>query len=422
MNTDLHALGVPDALQHFPPTVAEVVSRLDRLHPATYARTRNALDGAVSGLSPYFTHGLVSLPQAAIRLARHHRLGYDDKLVFEFGWRAFFHHVWHHAGDGGDAILKAMKPVKLWSGRYSDTVPADVREGRSGVPAIDSAVRVLYATGYLHNHARMWLASYLVHIRKVHWRAGADWLYGHLLDGDLPSNHLSWQWVANQFSSKPYYFNAGNVAKFAPSSAWKAWASPKTAIDKPYEEIDAMARFRGDHGAEHGQHAAVAEPDCTAAPPEPLVAATVGAQRFSGTWPAPPAGSDPSLAVELVHPWALSERRHAGVRLGLVHLPAHTAWPWNGRRWQFVLQRMAEVCDTVFIGDATTLAGVLQGRPVFAQATRFPGYRQALAALTRDLRPAPRLFADPPMACGSFSRYYEAAQREQPDFQRLLVP
>ena len=218
MNTDLQMLGVPEQLQHFPPTVAEVVARLDRLQPTAYARTRNALDGAVSGLSPYFTHGLVSLPQAAIRLSRHHRLGYEDKLIFEFGWRAFFHHVWRHAGQGGDVILQAMKPVTLWSGRYSDTVPTDVREGRSGVPAIDSAVRVLYATGYLHNHARMWLASYLVHIRKVHWRAGADWLYGHLLDGDLPSNHLSWQWVAGQFSSKPYYFNATNVVRYAPQA------------------------------------------------------------------------------------------------------------------------------------------------------------------------------------------------------------
>ncbi|MFX7866419.1 FAD-binding domain-containing protein, partial [Acinetobacter baumannii] len=79
---------------------------------------------------------------------------------------------------------------------YAAEVPLDVREGRTGVPVVDEAVRVLYRTGLLHNHARMWLASYLVHLRKLHWRAGADWLYGHLLDGDLASNHLSWQWVA----------------------------------------------------------------------------------------------------------------------------------------------------------------------------------------------------------------------------------
>ncbi|NQW81917.1 MAG: hypothetical protein HQ445_12175 [Polaromonas sp.] len=39
--------------------------------------------------------------------------------------------------------------------------------------------------GTLHNHARMWLASYEVHIRQVHWRAGADWLVARLDSADL---------------------------------------------------------------------------------------------------------------------------------------------------------------------------------------------------------------------------------------------
>ena len=47
---------------------------------------------------------------------------------------------------------------------------------RTGVPAVAEAVRTLYATGMLHNHARMWLASDLVHVRRVHWRTGAGWL------------------------------------------------------------------------------------------------------------------------------------------------------------------------------------------------------------------------------------------------------
>jgi deoxyribodipyrimidine photo-lyase len=63
-----------------------------------------------------------------------------------------------------------------------------VRHACSGVPVIDRTVRQLYATGYLHNHARLWLASYLVHVLKVHWRTGADWLYSQLLCGDQASN------------------------------------------------------------------------------------------------------------------------------------------------------------------------------------------------------------------------------------------
>ena len=74
--------------------------------------------------------------------------------------------------------------------------------------------------------------------RKVHWRVGADWLYGHLLDGDLASNHLSWQWVAGTGSSKPSLFNAGNVARYAPDS----WHSPGSVVDMSHEDLDRMAR------------------------------------------------------------------------------------------------------------------------------------------------------------------------------------
>ena len=84
----------------------------------------------------------------------------------------------------------------------------------------------------------MWLASYVVHLRKVHWRAGADWLVAHLLDGDLASNHLSWQWEAGTGSNKPYLFNADNVARYAPAQ----WHSAGSVIDASYETLDAMAR------------------------------------------------------------------------------------------------------------------------------------------------------------------------------------
>ena len=123
-----------------------------------------------------------------------------------------------------------------------------------GIPVIDRAVAELYACGYLHNHVRMWLASYVVHLRKVHWRAGADWLYAHLLDGDLASNHLSWQWIAGTASHKPYLFNADNVARFAPGR----WHSPGTAIDRSYEALDAGGAKRADHprgGRRQGAHA-----------------------------------------------------------------------------------------------------------------------------------------------------------------------
>ncbi len=397
----------------FPATHAEALRRLDIVDPAEYARSRNALDGATTGLSPYLTHGVITLREAVARLLQRRRLGFDDKLCFELAWREFFQHVWNHEGE---RVLQDLRPAGLWPGRYTPALPADIREGRSGVPAIDAAVRQLYATGYLHNHARMWLASYVVHLRKVHWRAGADWLYGHLLDGDVPSNHLSWQWVAGTFSTKPYLFNAENVARYAPLPAFKAWQSRGTVIDQPYEALDLLAREAGDCGAEPGVHAGVAEPALCAAPPAGLIA------------PRAPAVPPPRRDVALVHPWALGEppREPGGGppawRLGVIHLPAHAALPWSEARWRWVLQRMAAVTDAVFIGDLQDAAACppLPSRAA-VDATRapLPGYDAALASVAT-LRPAPRLLPDPPTLCRSFSAFYGGVKRQSRSLQALL--
>ena len=95
-----------------------------------------------------------------------------------------------------------------------EQVPPDVLAAQTGLQCIDAFVQKLHRTGWLHNHERMWLASWLVHVRGVRWQAGADWFLSHLLDGDPASNHLSWQWVAGTFSAKPYLFNRENLETF----------------------------------------------------------------------------------------------------------------------------------------------------------------------------------------------------------------
>ena len=50
----------------------------------------------------------------------------------------------------------------------------------------------------------MYVASYVVHFRRVKWQAGAKFFMTHLLDGDLASNNFSWQWIASTFAGKPY--------------------------------------------------------------------------------------------------------------------------------------------------------------------------------------------------------------------------
>ncbi|MFN5348516.1 MAG: FAD-binding domain-containing protein [Polaromonas sp.] len=415
MTTPITALGVPARLEKFEPTPQAALHRLAAVNPPRYAKSRNALDGEVTGLSPYFTHGMLGMADAARDINSRWPLGFDDKLVFEFGWREFFQHVWGHQKNP-DAILQNMHDTLPWHGLYADTLPPDIRQGCTGVAVIDNSVRILYATGYLHNHLRMYLASYVVHVRKVHWRAGADWLYGHLLDGDLPSNHLSWQWVAGSFSSKPYLFNADNVLKYAPQAARPAWDCSGTVIDQSYEALDVMARQHGGHGPETGTHEKVPEP--------PLLS-----HFYPSNWPVAQSiqgqaaiDNIANKKLELVHPWSLSQRcaddtLHT-LRLGIIHLPAHAEWPWSEQRWQFVLQAMALVTDHIWIGDIMQL-DTSAASSVTAQATLFPGYRQALSK-TAVLKPVSSLLPNPAMACKSFSKFYERAQRDAGQFADFL--
>jgi deoxyribodipyrimidine photo-lyase len=90
-------------------------------------------------------------------------------------------------------------------------MPEDILNAKTGSSFIDACINDLVQTGYLHNHIRMYLASYVVHFRKTKWQAGAHWFLEHLLDGDEASNNFSWQWVASTFSNKPYIFNLENA-------------------------------------------------------------------------------------------------------------------------------------------------------------------------------------------------------------------
>ncbi|SFR53889.1 FAD-binding domain-containing protein [Thiomicrospira sp. ALE5] len=181
---------------------------------ADYGKTRNYLNGAVSGLSPYVRHGVLTPATLKQACLVQQSLDEAQKLLQQLSWRDYFHH------------LAQLNPADLWrdiepyktgfvASDYSAELPADLMRAQTPDAFINQLIEQLYTQGYLHNHARLYLASYLVHWRRVRWQAGAQWMLGHLLDGDLASNNLSWQWVASTFSSKPYIFNLDNVVKFA---------------------------------------------------------------------------------------------------------------------------------------------------------------------------------------------------------------
>jgi deoxyribodipyrimidine photo-lyase len=208
---------------------------LERLAEArldAYDRTRNRLDGDVTGLSAYIRHGALSLSEVRDQaLARRA----PDKLIQELAWRDYYQRVYARIGN---AIWSDREPYKtgLSGEDYADELPQDIRQGRTGT-VMDVFIGDLLHTGYVHNHARMYLAAYVVHWRRIKWQAGARWFLEHLLDGDPASNNLSWQWVASTFSHKPYIFNADNLRKYAGARIAEMRELSWEPFEGSYEEL-----------------------------------------------------------------------------------------------------------------------------------------------------------------------------------------
>ncbi|HEX4918896.1 MAG TPA: FAD-binding domain-containing protein [Limnobacter sp.] len=391
------------------------IAAIHRVNPDLYARTRNFLDGAVTGLSPWITHGYTNTHEVCKVLHEKTPLGFDDKIIFELAWREFFKHV---HGELGSGILEDIRrPV--WAGRYQHQLPDDILEARTGVAAVDEGVRQLYETGYLHNHMRMWIASYTVHIRKVNWRVGADWMYAHLLDGDLASNHLSWQWVAGTFSHKPYVFNAENVSKYARHLDCKS-----TAIDTSYEDLEATARSRRDLGPEKIRPAVgVQRPVCRGFEADLMQKfgdARILDLRLAEDAAAALASVKGIKNIRLIHPWDLAATQAPlgsnENRIGLLELAFHEKHAWSEARWHFVGEALAR-CKTIWIVDSRDCSKDSSLIDSFkAEEIRFdmletlnPGYVQVPRCMPIRWLNEPRILPNPNRFQQSFSRFYREA-------------
>lgn len=188
--------------------------KLNNINPIDYGKTRNYGSGHVTKLSPYLHHGVLSLNEV-----RNYALSCSNEpeqaqhFIQELCWRDFWQLMAHRypkwLWNDVEPYKTGFKPAD-----YQQDLPDDIREGKTDVACINDFIKTLIATGYIHNHARMYIASYVVHFRKIKWQAGAQWFLEHLLDGDEASNNFSWQWIASTFSNKPYIFNLENVQKY----------------------------------------------------------------------------------------------------------------------------------------------------------------------------------------------------------------
>jgi len=215
-------------------TRRQILDVIDAIDPVQYGKTRNYLNGAVTWLSPYITHGIVSTQTIGTRLCQKHSKKVCYRLLFELAWREYFHRVWQ---KNGHAIFNDMKHAQ--SGVVSDCLPQAIEQASTGISTLDRGLETLFKTGFMHNHLRMWIAGTACNIAHTHWYQPAKWMHYHLLDGDLASNTLSWQWIAGTFSHKQYIANQANINKYSRSEQHDTWLDVdyETLADMPIPEV-----------------------------------------------------------------------------------------------------------------------------------------------------------------------------------------
>ena len=219
---------------------AAALVALGAIQPQAYERSRNFLSGDVTRISPYLRHGVLTMAEVRdFSLSAVVNANHAGKLINEIAWRDYWQRLYVQLGEGIWQDREGYK-TGFKAAQYSQEMPPAVLDGTTSLVCIDNFSRDLRETGYLHNHARMWMAAYLVHWLRIRWQIGARWFLQHLLDGDPASNNLSWQWVASTFGSKAYFFNRENLQRYTENVYCKQCSHAKTGscpFDASYDEL-----------------------------------------------------------------------------------------------------------------------------------------------------------------------------------------
>ncbi|MEQ8822313.1 MAG: deoxyribodipyrimidine photo-lyase [Sumerlaeia bacterium] len=162
----------------------------------------------------------------------------------EIAWRDFSAYVMFHFPHTSTDPLKPEFDAFPWN-EVTEENFGRWRRGQTGYPIVDAAMRQLWAIGWMHNRCRMIVASFLCKDLRLHWIEGAKWFYDTLVDADLCSNNMGWQWSAGcGADAQPFFriFNPiGQGEKFDPDGAYiKQWCPelsnvPPKFIHKPWE-------------------------------------------------------------------------------------------------------------------------------------------------------------------------------------------
>ena len=168
-----------------------------------------------SRLSPHLHFGEISPRQAwhAIRQFAEARSipvqrWQHWQFITELGWREFAHHVLWHFPYVAERPLHEEYARFPW--REDATRLAAWQHGITGVPLVDAGMRELWATGWMHNRARMIAASFLAKNLLISWHDGARWFWDTLVDADLANNTLGWQWSSGCGADAAPFFRVFN--------------------------------------------------------------------------------------------------------------------------------------------------------------------------------------------------------------------
>lgn len=232
---------------HFAPTRTEGLARLDGFLPRAgwhYASHRNADPGPdkrgdTAVLSPYVRRRMVSEGEVVAAVLEAEGPKRAEKFIQEVCWRTYWKGWLEARPEVWERFLRDRDVVRADLGSGAAGALAQAEAGATGIEGFDDWARELVATGWLHNHARMWFSSIWIFTLRLPWQLGADFFLRHLVDADPASNTLSWRWTAGlQTKGKTYLATAENIARhtggrFEPKGlATKAEAMREEAVER----------------------------------------------------------------------------------------------------------------------------------------------------------------------------------------------
>jgi hypothetical protein len=218
------------------PTRQAAQARLAAFLPAAgrYAAERNFVKAGhpqVARLSPWVQKRLLLESEIVAAILGEWTFPAVEKFVQEVYWRTYWKGWLEQRPEAWMRWAEAVPRLRDGLRGERRNAWEAARVGRTGIPGFDDWALELVATGYLHNHARMWFASIWIFTLRLPWELGAAFFFEHLLDGDAASNTLSWRWVAGlQTAGKTYVARADNIAhytegRFAPDPGQLASAA-----------------------------------------------------------------------------------------------------------------------------------------------------------------------------------------------------